>query len=78
MASAARPDASGIAQRFRGSVRRDVSSEPRVEPRAATAGVVHAQQSGLALLLLVRRESLALRRETLALVLAHNILTTVG
>jgi hypothetical protein len=48
MASAARPDASGIAQRFRGSVRRDVSSEPRVEPRAATAGLVHEQQSGLA------------------------------
>jgi hypothetical protein len=29
-------------------------------------------------LLLVRMESLALRRETVALVLAHNILTTVG
>jgi hypothetical protein len=36
-------------------------------------------QDGLAArMLVVRRESLALRRETLALVLAHNILAAVG
>jgi hypothetical protein len=37
-----------------------------------------SEQAGSAHLLLVLRKSLALRRETLALVLAHNILTTVG